>query len=265
MASEIKIRWDGDVPGIEAHRLSLGAFGEPLNQLLAALRRIATQMVSSAVAGEQSRTGRFATLARNLDIEIVSIQGASTGFDGLVAFHQPPNELPLFADLPNRAISEFIDAVERESRGDASNWAVRKYLSSLPPAVNRQTYELYEAGALKKKIEVGTFKLAEVPEEYPSLREIEGHIIGVGFEPGRPEVRIKGEAASVIFDADEASVEQALLIRKEDARALGIHDGKRTKLLRVEPASRARFAITSEAIEEHIFKKWHNVFARLAK
>ena len=267
MASEIKIRWDGDVPGIAEHRLSLAAFGEPLNQLLLALRRIATQMVSTAVAGEHDRpkSGRFANLARQLDIEIVSIEGGSAGFNGLVAFYQPPSELPLFADLPDRAITELMDSVERESKGQAANWAVRKYLSSLPPAIHRQTYELYENGVLKKTVEIGDVRLAEMPEEFPSLREVEGQIIGVGFEPGRSEVRVKGETATVGFDASDESVEKALAVRRENTRLLGVYDGKRTRLLRIQKASEPRFAVTKEAVEEHIFQRWNGVFARLAK
>lgn len=265
MASEIKIRWDGDVPGIEQHRLSLSAFGEPLNLLLAALRRIATQLVSSAVEHERPKIGRFANLARQIDIEIISIVGSSTGLNGLVSFAQPPDELPLFADLPNRSITEFMAAMERESRGEPSNWAVRNYLQALPPTIHSQTYELYEDGRLLKTTQIGDVKFAEVPAEYPFLREIEGHIIGVGFEPGKSEVRVKGETAAIAFDASADDVEKALAIRKEDARLLGISDGKRARLLRISKASEPRFAVTPEAIEAHIFRRWNGVFARLAK
>jgi hypothetical protein len=265
MASEIKIRWEGDVPGIAEHRLSLAAFADPLNQLLAALRRIATQMVSTAVEHERPKIGRFANLARQLDIEITSIEGNSTGFNGVVAYYQPPDELPLFADLPDRAVTELLDSIERESKGQAANWAVRKYLSSLPPTVHRQTYELYENGVAKKRVEIGDFKLMEVPEEFPSLREVDGNIIGVGFEPGRSEVRMKSDSATANFDATDKQVEMALAIRKESVRSLGVYDGKRTRLLLIAKASEPRFKITDEAIEEHIFKRWSGVFARLAK
>lgn len=265
MASEIKIRWDGDVPGMVAHRLSLAAFGEPLTHLLAALRRIATQMVSTAVEPERPQIGRFASIARQLDIEITQIEGNSTGFNGLVSFYQPPDELPLFADLPERAVTELLESIERESRGQASNWAVRKYLSALPPTVHRQTYELRENGTTKKRVEIGDVKLMEVPEEFPSFREVTGSIIGVGFDPGRSEVRIKGETLTSNFDASNEQVEAALTIRKDTARSFGVHDGKRTRLLRIGKASEPRFHVTPEAIEEHIFKRWDGVFARLAK
>lgn len=265
MTSEIKIRWDGDVPGVAEHRLSLAAFGEPLTQLLAALRRIATQMVSTAVEHERPKIGRFANLARQLDIEITSIEGDSTGFNGLVAFYQPPDELPLFADLPDRAVTELLDSIERESKGQPANWAVRKYLSSLPSTIHRQTYELHENGTTKKRVEIGDIRLMEMPEEPPFLREVDGSIIGVGFEPGKSEVRVKGDTGIASFDASDEQVEMALAVRKENIRSLGVYDGKHTRLLRIVKASEPRFEPTNEAIEEHIFKRWEGVFARLAK
>jgi hypothetical protein len=265
VASEIKIRWDGDIPGVEHHRLSVGAFGEALSQLLFSLRRIATQMVSSAVDQERPNTGRFANLARGLDIEITQIKGGSAGFDGLVTFMQPPDELPLFADLPQRATSELLDSIERESKGQPSNWAVRKYLSLLPAGLHRHVYEIYDDDVVTKRIEVGDVRLPEVPEEFPFIREIDGNVVGVGFEPGRSEIRIKGEGPVTAFDADAAQVEKALELRHEQVRTLGVHANKHTRLLRLTRTSEPRFTATPDMIEEHIFKKWSGVFARLAK
>lgn len=265
MGAEIKIRWDGDVPGIAEHRLSLAAFGEPLTQLLLALRRIATQMVSAAAERENPNFGRFANVARQLDIEIISIEGNSTGFNGCISFLQPPGELPLFADLPERAAIELLDSIERESKGQPANWAVRKYLGSLPPTIHRQLYELHENGTTSKRVEIGDVRLMELPEEFPFLRQVEGSVTGVGFEPGRPEVRVRTATASVNFDATNEHVEAALTIRKESVRILGISDGKRTRLLDIVKASAPRFEVTPQSIEKHIFTRWSGVFARLAK
>lgn len=265
MAYEIKIRWDGDVRGIADHRLSLAAFGKPLTELLAALRRIATQMVTQAVEPERPSSGRYANLARQVDIEITSIKEGSAGFDGIVTFAQPPNELPLFIDLPERASTALLDAIVRESEGRPTSWSVHSYLNSLPSGITRQTYELFEGSTCKKRVEIGNVALAKVPEEFPFLREIDGHIVGVGFEPGKPEVRVKGDAATAIFAASAEQVEAALAIRHDAVRVFGVHDGKHTRLLRVKKSSEPRFVVTPEAIEKHIFKKWEGLFARLAK
>jgi hypothetical protein len=223
-------------------------------------------MVSTAVDPERPSSGRFANLARGLDIEISSIEDGSAGFNGLVTFMQPPDELPLFADLPHRATSELLDSIERESKGQPSNWAVRKYLSLLPPGVHRHIYEFYDDDTGKtKRIEVGDMSLPDVPEEFPFIQEIVGDLVGVGFEPGRSEVRIKGEGPTTVFDADAVQVETALQLRHETIRCLGVHAQKHTCLLRLKRASEPRFTATPEMIEEHIFKKWSGVFARLAK
>lgn len=265
MAAEIRIRWDGDAPGVEQHRLSLSAFGDALPLLLAALRRIATRMVTAAVEPERPAKGRFADLARSLDIEITNIEGNSTGFNGLVTFAIPPDELPLFADLPDRAVMELLDSIDRESRGQPSNWPVRQYLNALPEGIHKQTYEFHENGTVRKRVEIGDVKLMEIPAEFPFLREVEGSIIGVGFDPGKTEVRIRGESASANFDANEEQVEAALAIRHNPVRTIGIQAGKHSRLLRIQKATEPRFAVTADAIEEHIFKRWSGVFARLAK
>ena len=49
MATRLEIQYDGTVPGLNEHRLSLSAFGPSLNALLRAIRRIATNMVGDAL------------------------------------------------------------------------------------------------------------------------------------------------------------------------------------------------------------------------
>ena len=186
VASEIKIRWDGDIPGVEQRRLSIGAFGEALSQLLLSLRRIATQMVSNAVDQERPSTGRFAISPeeRHRDHEY---RRRVHRIDGVVTFVQPPDELPFFADLPQRAMFELMDSIDRESKGQPSDFSVRKYLELLPRGVHRHVYEIYDDGATtpSKRIEVGDVKLPEVPEEFPFIRDIVGDVLGVGSPPAK--------------------------------------------------------------------------------
>lgn len=263
MASELKIRWDGDAPGLAEHRLSLGQFGNALASLVQALRRIATQMIGTA-QGENPKSGRFANLARQIDIQIEQIEGNSTGFNAIVSFEPPPEMLPLFADLPGRATAELLDFIERESKGQPSHWAVRNYLSALPRGVRRQVYDFKENG-FTKHVEFGDIHLAEIPGELPSLREHEGVVVGVGFEPGKSEVRIKGDSSTYPLEATNEQVETALMMRKEKVRILGVNDGKRTRLLSIVDANKPRFEISDAAVEEHIFKRWNAVLARLAQ
>jgi len=264
-AAQLRITWDGDVPGLAQHRVSLAAFGQPLAYLLQALRRIATQMVSNAVDAEHPKSGRFANLARQLDIEIVSLEKGSGGFNALVTFAQPPEELPLFGDIPERATIELLDSIDQESKLIPRNTSVRRYLQSLPLGVHKQIYEFHENGYSKKRVEFGDMELAQLPATMPYLVELEGSVVGVGFEPGRSEVRVKAETFTQSLDANDQQVEAALQMRGTRIRVLGVHDEKRARLLRLARARDPRFKATPQAIEEHIFKRWAGVFAQLSK
>jgi hypothetical protein len=263
--AQLRIRWDGDVKGLAEHRISLAAFGQPLAYLLQALRRIATQMVSTAVDAEHPKFGRFTNQARQLDIELVKMEEGSGGFDALVSFSQPPDELPLFWNVPERATIELLDSIDQERQRVPRNSAVRRYLGSLPREVHKQLYEFHENGTVKKRVEFGDIEVAEIPADLPSLVQYEGSIVGVGFEPGRSEVRVKSDAGIPSLDATDEQVETALQMRRAKVRVLGVNDGKRSRLLRMARARDPQFKVTPEAIEEYIYKKWAGVFARLSK
>ncbi len=263
--AQLRIRWDGDVKGLAEHRISVAAFGQPLAYLLQALRRIATQMVSTAVDAEHPKFGRFTNQARQLDIELVKMEEGSGGFDALVSFSQPPDELPLFWDVPERATIELLDSIDQERQRVPRNSAVRRYLTSLPREVHKQLYEFHENGTVKKRVEFGDIDVVEVPPDLPSFVQCEGSIVGVGFEPGRSEVRIKSDIAIPSLDATDVQVETALNMRRSKVRVLGVYDGKRARLLQMARTRDPKFKVTPEAIKEHIFDRWAEAFEQLSK
>jgi hypothetical protein len=267
MAAEIKITWDGTAPGLVEHRLSIGAFGEPLRLLLVALRRIASQMATNAADGERS-VGRLANAARNIDIEIVSIKQNSSGVNALITFVAPPapSQVGLFGTLVDRATNELLDGIERESRGEPTYGVVRTYLYSLPDGTNKQKYELLEGGQRKKVVEVGEVKRTDLPPELPYLRTLEGNVVGVGFEPAKNEVRIRTEAiASITVTAKADDVNKAFEMRKEKVRTMAVQIGKQTRLISLKRAADPRFKFEPDAAKKHIFEKWDNVLKALAK
>lgn len=269
MASELKILWEGRAPGLDKHRLSVGAFGEPLNLLLTALRRIASQMVGSAVEGDQVQTGRFASTAKNLDIEIVGLEEGSTGVrTELVLREPPPAQITMFGDLLDRATEELLDSIERESKGQWTHASVRNYLRSLPPGVTRQVYELKNSAKPAKTVEIKDVHFTTPPAGFPYLVEIEGNVVGVGFDPGRNEVRVKAEEtpSAVTASATPDAVDKALTLRKEKVRAVAVNvSGKRPRLISLNRSTDPHFKFTTEAAEEHIFKRWKELLGRLAK
>lgn len=265
MSVELKIRWDGEAPGLAEHRVSLGAFGEPLTLLLLAVRRIATQIVRTAVEGEAPETGRFSNLARKLDIELVNVEGNSAGVNAMISFHVEEAEAAVFADLPNRTASELLDAIDRETKGQPASGAVRKYLRSLPNGIRRQTYEVYDGGNRTKRVDIGAVRLAELPPDLPFLKEMEGNVVGVGFEPGKNEIRIRTENnSSVTLAAAPGQVERALEIRHEKVRTLSVHDGGKSRLIRLTDSRAPKFEVTREVEEEYIFGRWNDLLTRLA-
>ncbi|MGA1986295.1 MAG: hypothetical protein ABSG72_08495 [Candidatus Sulfotelmatobacter sp.] len=269
MAYELDIHYEGTAPGVAEHRLSLGAFGPALNQLVFALRRIATQLVKNAVEGEHPKTGRFADPARNLDIEIVKIDGNSLGLATRVAFHDLPQaqpNLPLWADLPERAGSELLDALDRESKGQLSNSAVRKYFAELPDGISRQSYNFHLNGRSIRRVDIGQVQLTTLPVGLAYLRKAEGDIVGVGFDPGRNEVRVKPESGNLaVLGSASEQVDGALEMRHSKVRTLSVQTVKGVRLISLRRASDPAFKFDPETATRQIFTRWDKVLKKLAK
>jgi hypothetical protein len=261
--TQLEITWSGPLSSLERHTVSLTAFAEPLCHLLTAARRIASNMVSDAL--EPAETGRLAKEAHQIDIEIGSIRDGSSGVSAIMTY-DPPNlngQQPLFNSLTENVGIALLDSIESESQGFLKNSAVRKYLHSLPLLLTRQHYNLHENGRPIKEITVGMMRLPELPEEPPFLTEIVGRIIGVGFEPGRPEIRLKSEdGAHATVPATAKQVEKALDHRTALVRVLILKNGAKTRLLRMEDTSVVRFRPDPE---KYLFEKWGKLLQRLAQ
>lgn len=264
MAVQLDIVWDGEAPGLQDHRLSLGAFGDALTSLLAALRRIATNIVGNAMEGETAEVGRLATAARQLDIQIEAIKGGSSGFVGVVSIHTPQGEsMQLFNELPETAGTQLLEAVESESKGILKNSAVRRYLRALPSGVYRQVYVLHDNGREFKRVELGSMAISEVLSDLPYLAEVHGRIVGVGFEPGKNEVRIKSdEGTHLTLMASSLHVDNALVLRNSHIKALAVIQESGSRLLRLQEADKG-WSVPSR--EDAIFKRWEGLLRRLAQ
>ncbi len=262
--AEIRIHFDGDVAGVEAHRLSISAFGKPLEQFLSALRRTASQLVSQAVDSEAPDVGRFNNIARQLDIEIEGIGEGSVVLKAVLPYRHAEGELPLFADLPKRAAELLFDGIERESRGETVSGAARRYLRTLPQGLTKQVYEIYEGGKMTKQVQIGSIALSAEPEDLPFLREYAGNIVGIGFEPGKSEVRVKTASAVTAIEALPSDIERALSLRNQPVQALAVHNAKGSRLL-VLGSEIKREKPDLKRASSAIFDQWGAVFAELAK
>ncbi|MEP6539599.1 MAG: hypothetical protein ABJF23_29960 [Bryobacteraceae bacterium] len=265
MATRLEIKFEGTVPGLADHRLSLNAFGPSLSALLKALRRIATNMIGDALGPNDLATGRLKSTAKQLDIEIASIKNDCSGINGVVTLTTPVGfQLPLLSELTDRAMGEFMESLELEAHGTLRNSAVRKYLQTLPPGLTHHVYTYHNTNSTRT-VELGTVALASVPK-LPALREITGLIVGVGFGPGKSEIRVRQPEgkSQLTLPATEEQVNTAIALRGGAVRVLVVI-ADRPRVLRIESAASDRYKPSAEDRERLIFERWHNVLEELAK
>ena len=267
METKLKIVWDGEVPGLKEHRLSVSSFGKPLSALLAALRRIASNIITEAVGNEKTFKGRINAEAALIDLQIVNLESGSLGVVAECTVDAPQGQqVALFNDLALAAGVHLLDSLAKESKGQLANHAVRKYLTSLPGGVKRQSYSIYLGDKEVQKVEIGDVSIADVPETLPQLMGYTGGIIGVGFEPGRNEVKIKTEDGGIItFSATTEQVEQALKLRSYEIWVTAVGTGKKLRLLQIKQSEVGDGKVSPEMEEEYLFKRWDELLHRLAQ
>jgi hypothetical protein len=228
-----------------------------------ALRRIATNLVDEALDDKQSNVGRFTDEARQLDIEITNLVKESSGFDSLITISTPPGEnSQLFAGLPENATKKLLDAIESESHGILTNAIVRRYLESLPSGITNQTYRVNRDGTTLREVSIGAIAIAQVPADLPYLAEYVGFIVGVGFEPGNPEVRIKTDKTTVTLAGTSQQVDTALELRNSSVRGIAVVQGNSRRLLILQESD---MPINRSSRETAIFGRWDGVLRRLAQ
>jgi hypothetical protein len=248
--------------------LSLGAFAKALELLLGTYRRVASGLLTNALEDPTYGTGggKYAKQAERLDFEIESVTDGSLGLSIQCTSHFPPGaNLDLFSDLPLRAGQQLLEYIEAESKGQPRHVGTRKYLASLPRGVSGQRYRLFRDSVCEKEVAVGEVELLQLPEETPHLEMLRGFVVGVGFEPGKPEIRLKTIEPSrqITASASPEWVQKALDFRKVEADAL-VLVGERSKLLWLRPANQAWKQPSPEEREAFIFSKWDELLRRLA-
>lgn len=232
--TRLRIVWDGDAPGLAAHHLSVGAFGPALSLLLTALRRTASAIVRQAIGDPDygAKGGRLAKDAELLDLEIKELGEGSLDMVAVCTHPAPPSQSDLFGDLPDRTAAEVLASIEAESRGELRNVQVRKFLRSMPKGVTGQKYLRYKGDKLVQEVVIGEVKLAdEASFDLPYLLEVRGDVVGVGFEPGRPEVRLRFGDRQVTCTATPSQVQAAIGLRGARVHALAVTRGNAPRLL----------------------------------
>jgi hypothetical protein len=102
-------------------------------------------------------------------------------------------------------------------------------------------------------------------DDLPHLKEFTGNVTGVGFQPGKLEVRLKSDGdPEVSLTATAEQVETALALRHSLVRALAVV-GKQSRLVGLQPADAPAINVTPEYLDRHIFKRWDTLLRKLAE
>jgi hypothetical protein len=96
----------------------------------------------------------------------------------------------------------------------------------------------------------------------PYLAEYIGQVVGIGFEPGKSEVRIKTDTTTVTVDATADQANKALELRHSSVRVVAVIQGKTARLLMLQDAHAPINRATREAA---IFARWDGVLRKLAQ
>ena len=263
MNKKLEIVWQGNVPGLAEHRLSLDAFGPALQQLVIAYRRIASNLLAQA----DSTTGRLHTFAYLFDLQLEQIKQGSAGIVAACVIDAEPGFLgDVWAPWTTRTAEALLTDIEAEANGEFRNGAVRKYLRALPEGVTGQQYAFSDGNGYRREIAIGSMRLPEGPTEMPVLHERTYAIVGVGFEPGESFVRLKGADDTVTCEATPQQVTKALELRFSSVRAMIVRQvGRKARLIRIRREGEDLHPLSPQQKETLLFGKWHNLLRRLAK
>jgi len=264
MATEIEIRYDGEVPGLADGRISLAAFLPALNELLTALRRIGSNMIVDATGSERGhRGGRFAKGAEALDLEISSIThncGVLTA--SVTARTRPGENLLLFNDLPERAARELLESIENESAGKPHQVRVREYFRKLPEGVTEQRYKVRVNGTETRTVHVKHVRPME-EELFPGLREFVATPNGAIFNPPRIQLR-EDDGQPRWYGATDEHVE-TVLKHRADIRVLVLTTPQdESRVLRLSVGAGPLPEVPEGKGRRRVFVDWKDALKRLA-
>lgn len=263
MSVELKITYDGTTPGLAEHRLSLGAFAEPLKLLLVALQRTASAILASASDDPEygSKGGSLAADARLLDLELAAIEDGCAQPVFVCTTHSLQAAQ---SDLAEASVERLLRDIDAERSGKLRNATVRRYLHALPKSVTRQRYAALRDGTLLHEVAFDAPGLAEVPAPLVRLIKVSGNVTSVGFEPGTPFVALRVGARTLRCSASAEQVDTAIALRSEPVMA-AVLDGEKPSLVWIRRESEASQIPSLDETISHLHQSWKHTLEVLAR
>ena len=161
---KIKIRFDGDTPGLAEHKLSLFHFGEPLLHIAKGMRGTASGLIMNALGPEHgAKGGTLAKNATHIDVLLSDIE-KGCAIPCMEVSWDPPagaNE-DLFENLDVRVAKSFFSALKSEAEGERVSWWARQVLESLPADAQVRQFSLYDDDELIDEFEYSPDNMEEV-------------------------------------------------------------------------------------------------------
>lgn len=268
MGINLKILWDGDIPGMPEHKLSLGTFAKPLAQLVDALRRTASRIVADAHDDPDygARGGKYRAEALRLDLVVSGLLRGSSGFDLDCLEDSDGSQVVMWQDLPRAATERLISDIADEARGIPRSAAARSFLASVPKSVTAHSYELFVDGQLTSRAAFGQPVIIDMAPAVglPSLCHVEGDIVGVGFAPGDTRVDVLVGKKVYSCSATSAQIDLALSLRSARVHAM-ILDAPRPRLLWVRAQDDKVPARSDDERTALIVTNWNGALERLSR
>ena len=264
---ELSIKWEGDaVPGVQSHRLSIGAFGNALTALLNGLRIQASSIISLAGDNSEygSKGGRRAKEAGLIDLEISGVRDGSVAVDFSCVVRPKSSQLELVNDLPEQCVGQFLDGLDAERLGRTANFGARQFLQALPAKITRQTYVAKCGTRIIREVTFASSSITERLSPMPGMCFAIGTVAALGFD-SEPFVQVRtANAVTGKLSASREQVEHAVALRHEQVQCLYLQ-GKPQRLLWMRRVNEARPVLDPEQRIEHLHARWGSVMRRLAQ
>lgn len=264
---EFDILFDGEVRGLRHHRLSIAAFGPALTELQKALMRTAQAIIRREQA---KRSGRFGRLPRQLDLELVGVTDGCARLHFAVTRKVDPRDSAVWLEtLPQQALQELCEDIGKEAAGGDANEAARAYLNKLPDGLNRQRYVARVDGTTVAEVEFSSMEDIIAPDHLVGgLLRVEATLVGVGFEPGEPyvRVRVEGDDHDWSVQATQSQVDRAITLRGQLIHLAAVKGASpKAKYRLIWLRAQALEVPDGEGRLELINERWHRVMKRLAQ
>jgi hypothetical protein len=265
--TKLTIVWDGAVPGLPERRLSLSAFGPALGELVKTLRRVANDLDRDARGPRLSGAGvgRNTKDASLLDVQIETISANSPVTLACTVVPLQPPQMPLIANLGDRAVARLLDDIEMEASGRPAHFKVRQFVRALPEGLQLQRYAATLETGERRVVEIGSVQLPEEPKDLPHLLEFSATVAMIAFEQRAVRFRTtEGDAVTCAVTSDQ--IETAIELRDSPLAVLAVaEEDRRTRLLAVRRADVPLETPSSEARLNSIITDWDPLLALLAQ